>query len=325
MSKFDGVKVSKEVKAGIVLIVSFLAFWWIFQFFKGKNLLSSTYSYYVLYDDVNGLEKSKPVSINGLRVGRVEDIEPNLYDDGKILFRVKLSIQKEYKFSKNSIAEIYEPGFISGKEIKLNLVYDGKFAKHGDTLKGIINPSITKVMMEEISPLKNQIVKVLARMDTVLLSTQKLLGNENQREFAGLLKNTNSTVSKFQTTANNINQLIDANQKKIAELMESANVAFHKYGKFADQLNDLKLKKTVENLESTLAELNDILDKMNKGQGTLGKIATDEKLYNRLNNTLRSLEILLSDFQQNPKRFVHFSIFGKKDKRKPVVIVRDSL
>ena len=134
-------KISRESKAGVIVIIAILAFWWLFQFLKGDD--KSTYTYYVKYDNVNGLEKSESVMINGLKVGTVESITPIPTKNHNIAFVVALRINKNYTFSKNSIAQI-NSNFMSGAVINLVLAKDNAVAKSGDTLKGVVNAGIVR-------------------------------------------------------------------------------------------------------------------------------------------------------------------------------------
>ena len=132
--------ISKEIKAGLIAILAISSFIVFFQFLKGKNVFTTNNYFYIKYDNVDGLERSNAVTINGLKVGLVDDIIPITDKNGKIHFLVKVSIENQYSFSKNSSIEIFEPGLMGGKQLKINLVYDQIIAKDGDTLKGEMKP-----------------------------------------------------------------------------------------------------------------------------------------------------------------------------------------
>ena len=161
-------KISKEAKTGIVVIATMVAFYGLYNFLKGKNIFSSGETYYVKYNDVSGLAPSKPVSVNGLRIGHVEEI--SIVDKNQpIHFIVSLKLDRKIDFSKNTIAEIYEPGVMSGSEVRLLLDYSGSPAETGDTLKGTIKASMLDGITEKLEPTKD-------KLDSVLISLKSTLG-----------------------------------------------------------------------------------------------------------------------------------------------------
>jgi len=317
------VKISRELKAGAIVIIAILAFWWLFQFLKGYNIFSREDTYYVKYNNVEGLEKSKSVKINGLRVGMVESIISVPTKNNNLTFVVALRIDKDYEFSKNSIAQISSE-FMGGSAINLILAEDNAIAKPGDTLKGVINAGLVGQLVSDVEPLKNNLNSVLVRLDSTLALTNKVLADQNRKKLEQMLDNLNTTIVEFRSTANNANGLIKDNSAKISTLMDNtnqmmitANSTVEKYGVAADKLNQADLDKIAKSLQTTLDNLNQLTAKMNSTDGTLGKLVNDPAMYNNLNNASKNLNALLQDLKANPKRYVHFSVFGGgKDKAK---------
>ena len=287
---------------------------------KGKSFFVSDNIFYAKFDNVDGLQASNPISINGLKVGQVDKIIPVTGKDGKLHFVVKLLIDKIYGFSKNSTAEIFEPGIMSGKEMRVNLVYDNaSFAKTGDTLKGTSQLSLMSNLSSQVGPVKDQLQSVLAKVDSTVAATNKILDEQNRREIKALLISLNQTVASFKQTSDNTNKLISNNQKGIEnvvsnanETMKSAKIAVDKYGNVAENIDVKKLNVTVEKLSDVSNKLSSVIDGINNGQGSLGKLTKDEALYNNLNETSNNLNLLIKDLKENPKRYINISVFGKK-------------
>jgi len=334
------VKLTKEFKAGLIVIGTFLAFWYMFQFLKGKNLFTSGNIYYVNFAEVSGLEKSKPVTINGLRVGRVESIEPK-FDSKGISFKVELVIGKDYPISRNTIAQIHEPGLMSGKEIQLLVPMDNQIANSEEYLKGNVKSSFTSMLGNEIKPMKDSIGNVISQLDQTLLSANKamisandILDVQNRQNIKLLLVNLNQTVAEFKATSQQINQLVSQNNPKISSILANAdktavsanqtmaatNETVKKFGTVADKFNKIELDKTITKLENTLGSMNIMLEKINRGEGSMGKLIYDEQLYANLNASSKSLDNLLKDLKESPKRYLHFSIFGTKGKQEAKTI-----
>ncbi|TWP24290.1 MCE family protein [Apibacter muscae] len=316
------VKIKKEFKAGVIVIVTLLCFWWLFQFLKGKDVFSSQKIYYVKYNKLEGLSKSKSVYINGLKVGMVESIESIPTKNNNISFVVGLSIDKEFSFSKNSVAEI-QNSLMSGAEIHLELSEDGPIAQPGDTLKGIIIPGIMDVAGNELKPLSKNVNSVLLRLDSTLTATNKLLSNRNINTVEASLDNLNRTIAQFNQLGKSMNSLLSQNSAALTTaltnvntMLISTNKTVSQYGSLAEKINQSDFEKTIKNLESTLSNVNQLTAKINSGEGSLGKLMNDKQLYTNLENASKNLNLLLVDFRENPKRYVHFSVFGGGNKNK---------
>lgn len=307
---------SKEIKAGLIAVLAIASFVVFFQFLKGKNVFTTDNFFYVKYYNVGGLERSNAVTINGLKVGLVDDIIPITDAQGKISFIVKISVDNQYNFSKNSSVEIFEPGLMGGKQLKINLVYDQATAKDGDTLKGNYQQSMLNAVASEMTP---KVSSVLTKMDSTLANTNKLLDEQNRREIKELLINLNQTLNAFKTTAHQTNQLLSGNEPKINALLTNANQTMastkntlEKFGNVADGIDTQKLNQSITKLSETADKLNVVINGINNGEGSLGKLAKNEELYNNLVKTSSSLNELITDLKENPKRYINISVFGKK-------------
>lgn len=311
-------KFSKELKAGLIALLAIVGFVVLFQFMKGRSLFTTDNIFYAKYDNVEGLAQSAPVSINGLKVGQVDRIIPVTAKDGKISFVVKITVDDNFEFSKNTTVEIFEPGLMSGKEMKLNLMYGGESAKDGDTLKGAYKLGMLNSLSSQVGPVKDQLQTVLHRVDSLMMNANMVMNAQNREEIRALLQNLNKTVSTLQTTAGSVNQLVGHNDPKLQKVLDDASVTMQsgkttldKYGNLAESIDTQKLNATIANLDATVGQLNKVMSGIDSGEGSLGKIMKDEQLYNNLNAASTNLNKLLEDFKANPKRYVNFSVFGK--------------
>ena len=314
-------KFSKELKAGLIAIFAIVAFVILFQFMKGQSLFTTDNEFYVKYDNVEGLAVSNPVSINGLKVGHVDEIKPFFSKEGKVHFVVKITVDDQFNFSKNSTIEIYEPGLMSGKEIKVNMAYDGPVAKDGDTLKGAFQQSMMNSLATQVGPVKDQVSGVLEKLDLTLASANKIVDDQNREQIRQLLENLNYTVASFKLTADQANRLLANNEAGLKSVIDNANKtlsttnnAVDKYGKVAENLDVNKLNSAVDNLSLTANKLNSVISGIQNGEGSLGKLTKDEELYNNLLKTSNSLNNLVDDLKANPKRYINISVFGKNNK-----------
>lgn len=314
-------KFSKELKAGVIALLAIVGFVVLFQFMKGKSLFTTDNIFYAKYDNVEGLAQSSAVSINGLKVGQVDKIIPQTAKDGKISFVVKITVDNKFEFSKNSSLEIFEPGLMSGKEMRVNLVYGGVSAKDGDTLKGAFKLGMMGSLSSQVGPVKDQLQVVLHRLDSLMANANQLVDAQNRAEIKALLSNLNKTVGALQTTAGSVNSLVGHNDPKLQKVLDDASLTMQsgkttldKYGNLAQSIDTKQLNATIANLDATVGKLNQVIGGIDKGEGSLGKLMKDDKLYNNLNSASSNLNSLIEDMKANPKRYINFSVFGKNNK-----------
>lgn len=314
-------KFSKELKAGVIALLAIVGFVVLFQFMKGKSLFTTDNIFYAKYDNVEGLAQSAAVSINGLKVGQVDKIIPITSKDGKINFVVKVTVDNKFEFSKNSSLEIFEPGLMSGKEMRVNLMYGGPTAKDGDTLKGAFKLGTLGSLSSQVGPVKDQLQVVLHRVDSLMANANQVFDAQNRAEIKALLANLNKTVGALQSTAGSVNTLVGHNDPKLQKVlddasltMQSGKVTLDKYGHLAESIDTKKLNATIASLDATVGKLNQVIGGIDKGEGSLGKLMKDDQLYNNLNSASSNLNTLIEDMKANPKRYINFSVFGKNNK-----------
>ena len=304
-------KITREIKTAILVIASILLFIWGYSFLKGSDLLSSYHKYYVKYSNVDGLVASSPVTINGLVVGKVNTIE--LQKDWTSL--VELQINGDYKIPKNSVAELYSPGPIGGKQIAiLPNTETTEIAQSGDFLMSSNKLGLTEEVSNQIKPIKEKLDKVLENANTMLVNVNQVLDEKTKQNLRSSLENLNATLVEFKQASASVNQMLAENKTKIASTVSNFDKTSANFKTMSDSLAKANLGQTVKHLEKTLASVDKIMADMNAGKGTFGKLAKDEALYNNFAKSSKELELLLQDLRLNPTRYINVSLFGKKNK-----------
>ena len=302
---------SREIKTGIVAILIIFIFVWGYNFLKNKNLYDRTRTFYAEYANVQGLAPKSPITINGLKVGSVSEITFHPVKKGVLVAHLNLS--NDIEFSKHSVAQIYSPDFISGKSLKINLSHEGALAVNGDTLKGEIDSGIMGMINEQIAPLQAKVESFVVNTDSVMQSVNELLDDENRKNIKASLENMNAVLRNFKDTSLYLKSLT-AENGKIDSLLNNANVSMSNFAQISDSIAAADLGATAAELQKSLEGFNMILDSIQHGKGTIGKLMKDEELYDNLATASKELEELLREVKEHPKRFVHLSVFGKKEK-----------
>ncbi|CAL2085284.1 Phospholipid/cholesterol/gamma-HCH transport system substrate-binding protein [Tenacibaculum sp. 190524A02b] len=303
---------SKELKTGIVAVVVISLFIWGYNFLKGQDLFSpNTRHFYVEYDNINGLNQASVVTISGLKVGKVAEINFNSKPNKRGKLVVKILLESNFKFSKNSIAKIYSAGLMGGQNLAIVPDYEGEEAKSGDYLRGTIESDLIASLSDKLSP---KIEHTLVGVDSLLVGLNQVLNQRARNSLNRSILGLEGTITDVRKTLTTVNSMLKNSKVNVEVTVENAKKITDNFSKMSEDLAKANLGNTVKKLEETLANVNGLLDGMKKGKGTLGKLVTDDKMYTNLTNASKELEELLREMKLNPKRFVHFSLFGKKAK-----------
>ncbi|NNK28495.1 MAG: MCE family protein [Flavobacteriaceae bacterium] len=306
-------KISREVKTALLVIAGIALFIFGYNYLKGKNLLNSDRTYFAIYDNVEGLSPSTPVTINGLNVGTVQKIDFS-DDSGKLL--VTMNITKDFTFSKNSEAQLYEAGLIGGKSIAIVPKFDNSgVAESGAYLKGTVKGGLTDLVNEKLNPLQEKMEIMLVSADSVLTNINDIFDANTKANLKSSVSKLNSTIGSFNSMADSMNSLITDNKEKLDNTLTNIDKVSSDLSNLSGSLVEADLKKTITELQATVNNFNEVLSSIESGEGSMGKLLKDEKLYNNLEGASKQLEQLLEDMKLNPKRYVHFSLFGKKPKQ----------
>jgi len=308
-------KITREVKTGIVAVSVIALFIWGFNFMKGLNLFDGpSKTYLTEYNNVQGLNTASVVTINGVEVGKVINIVFNKEPEKRGQLIVEFSVETDFEFSKNSIAKIYSASLMGGKSLAVIPSYEGEMAKPGDILQGEIESDIFSSVTEKLNPLQAKVENVIVSADSLMTGLTDVLDTNSRNNLKRSIARLNNTIANFESISKSVDELIKTNEEKLGSTIENTKLMTNNLAKLSDTLVNANLGLTVKNLETTITSLNKILASVEAGDGTLGKLLNDEKMYNNLTNSSKELEELLLEMKLHPKRFVHFSLFGKKDK-----------
>ncbi len=305
-------KITREIKTAILVIASILLFIWGYSFLKGRDLLTSYKTFYVEYDNVEGVGKSAPITLNGLVIGKVNSITLS-NETGKLV--VELQIKSDFPISKSSVATIYDSGLIGGKQIMIvpNL-NDKEIAKSGSKLLGNTKLGLTDLVGEKLAPLQEKLDKVLLNANQLMTGLNNVLDKKGQEDIKQSLAELTQTMIQFHKASESMNGILADNKNSINGIVSDFHKVSTNFSKISDSLNKADLGKTAKNLQVTLDKVDKMLADVNAGKGTAGKMMKDEALYNNLTQTSKELELLLQDVRLNPTRYVNVSLFGKKNK-----------
>ncbi|MFP9113188.1 MlaD family protein [Flavobacterium sp. RHBU_3] len=305
-------KVTREVKTAILVLGSILIFIWGYSYLRGKDLFNSYKTFYVVYDNVEGLPPSAPVTLNGVTVGKVNDIQ--FKDAVKGLVQVELLIKTDFPISKTSVATLYEPGLgLSGKQIAI--VPDMKnatLAEDGDFLSPNLAPGMFAQVGDKLGPLQTKVESTVTSADSLLQRFNSILDVQTQQNLRIAIAELSSTMKEFNHAAHTLDGMLAGNKNHIDATLTNLDKTSTNLVKISDSINQANLGEAVKKLEKSLANVDNILSDVEAGKGTLGKLMKDEAMYNNLNGASKELKELLADVKENPKRYIHLSVFGRK-------------
>lgn len=305
-------KITREIKTAILVIASILLFIWGYSFLRGSDLLSDYRTFYVEFDNVEGLSPSAPVTISGLAVGKVTAIKLH-HETAKLT--VEIQIKSDFPISKSSVVNLYEPGFIGGKQLQIipNLE-DKSEAETGDILKSGVVPGMLSAFGDKLAPVQKKVELVLVSADSLINNLNDVLDAKTKNNLKASIENLNQTMAQFSKTTKSINEMLDANKGKVNGIVTNFSTISSNFSKVSDTIAKANLGQAVRDLEKTLQGVNKVVADLEKGKGTMGKLLKDETLYNNFNKTSKELELLLQDLRLNPTRYINVSLFGKKNK-----------
>lgn len=314
-------KLSKEVKVGLLAVVAGAILYFGFNFLKGSEILSDENEYYAVYDNVGGLTVSNAVMLNGLSVGRVKDIRILQERNNQLL--VTLSVSNDLKLPTTTVAALADGGLLGGKTINLLVEPGSAILQDKDTLRSVSEKGLQALIQERALP-------VLKTADSLMITLRYVVGRFDSTAYVvnRMLRTADATLGTVGGTVKTVDVAVQENRANLAEVMANANrlsaslveterelkPLLGKANSVMDSLRVVSLSQAVTRANATLASLQGTLADIQAGKGSAGKLLKDEAFYTNVNRTMVSLERLLTDLRQQPKRYVHFSLFGRKDK-----------
>lgn len=314
-------KYKREISIGLIFIVALALFVWGFNYLKGFNLFKEQRVLYAVYDKVSGLTKANPVSINGLKVGQVSDIyfEPTF--SGKIV--VELTIETKLPIPKNSVALIYSSDLMGSKAIDLRLGNDTALAVNGDTLLNRVEASLKEAVNQQIQPLKAKAEELIMSIDSVVTIIKQIFNEQARENLTNSLASVQATFENLESASHNLDQMIAAEKERFGKIManlESLTTTIHEneenidniianFSVISDSIAKAEIPQTFANINRAVSDVASIVEKIENGEGSIGLLVNDDKLYRNLEKSAEQLSLLLEDFRVNPKRYVRFSLF----------------
>lgn len=296
---------TNEVKIALMGVLAIVLLFAGLQFLKGLAVFGGSNKYYVCFDDVNGLAPSTPVYVNGYKVGAVQAIDYDFSHPERIV--AALSINAEMKVSRGTRAEIVSD-LLGNVKLELKLGSNmGDVLNAGDTISG----GMQEGAKEKLAEMVPQIMGMLPKLDSILSSVNTLLADP---AIASSVHNVDQITAHLSSTTRELNQLSASLNQQLPQMMSKADGVLANTEGITRQLNDIDVKQTMQKVDATLANVEQMTSALNSKEGTVGLLLHDPSLYNNLSNTMYDADQLMLDLKQHPKRYVHFSIFGKKDK-----------
>ena len=303
-------KLSKEIKAAFFVLTTILLFIFGFNFLKGSSLLDRQKTIYAVYDEVDGLLVGANVMINGLSIGNVTELD-FLPNSTKIL--VTLKVKDKLNFSSNSTASIYETGVLGGLAISIEPIFEREsIVKTGDTLNSSVRPGLTELINRQIEPLSRQLQSTITSVDSIFTGASNVLNSQTQEEIKESINVLTSAIKAINNSSIIIEETLTAKSSQINKTIDNFEKISSNLSEVSDELNSFGLSNLLSNLEVSVDGISSIVDKLDSDKSTIGKLINEDEVYNNLNSSIESLNSLISDIKANPKKYVHFSVFGRK-------------
>ena len=298
-------KLTKEIKIALVAIVGILVMYFGINFLKGMNLFSTNNTYFITFDDIQGLGASTPIYADGYKVGTVDGLEYDYKENGPI--KVKVDIIKDLRIPQGSKAEIVKD--LMGN-LQVNLLLANNPRERVEP-GGIIPGAVNGGMMDKAANLVPVVEKMLPKLDSILTSVNALLADP---ALAASLHNVETITSNLTVSTRELNTLIAGLNKQVPGMIGKANGVLDNTNRLTANLASLDVQGTLNKVNQTLESAHQFTEKLNSNQGSLGLLMNDTKLYDNLTSTMGHADSLVIDLKAHPKRYVHFSVFGRKDK-----------
>ena len=298
-------KLTKEIKIALVAIVGILVMYFGINFLKGMNLFSTNNTYYMTFDDIQGLGASTPIYADGYKVGTVDGMEYDYKENGPI--KVKVDINKDLRIPQGSKAEIVKD--LMGN-LQVNLLLANNPRERVEP-GGIIPGAVNGGMMDKAANLIPVVEKMLPKLDSILTSVNALLADP---ALAASLHNVETITSNLTVSTRELNTLMAGLNKQVPGMVRKANGVLDNTNRLTANLASLDVQGTLSKVNQTLESAHQFTEKLNSNQGSLGLLMNDTKLYDNLTSTMSHADSLVIDLKAHPKRYVHFSVFGRKDK-----------
>lgn len=317
-------KINNETKIGVLAVVGIALLVLGLSFLKGKNLFKKETHLYARYQDVQGLNKSNPVVINGMQVGRIANL-----DGGASMksILVTITLYKDIDIPKNSLAVI-NPNLLGSPSMEIQLGSGGNYLKSGDTLMTTLTSGAFDQALKLINPVLYEVKNAVTSLDSVLGIVTNVFDPTTKNNIKDIVSNLNTVTASFAVSAHSLQSMLDVQQGALSHSLNNVNTFTSNLNTNNAKFNDIvenartasskfasiDLNKSLDSLNVAINKFKEGAEKINSRDGSLGLLLNDKSLYNNLTSTTNKINILLDDIRVHPKRYVNISVFGKKDK-----------
>lgn len=308
----NALRFTKEIKAGLIVVLGIAALVQGFSYLKSNSLLGKSTTLYAVYDHVGGLQPGTAVSLNGYSIGTIDDIT-FLDESGKLL--VSFTLTTNLPIPVDSKAELYDTSVLGGKGLQIVLgTPDMANVQDKDTLITSVKIGMTDRITELMEPLEAKVNSAIVETDLLMRNLNQLLDSDSQALLRETLKNLSDTSSSLKVIAENVSENLTANEQALGTILENTAALTSNLSDVAKTLNEADLQGLFADLDSSVSNTKELLESIKNGDGAVGQLFTNEQLYISLRENLNQLEWLLQDLRLNPKRYLSVSVFGKKQK-----------
>lgn len=316
-------KISREIKLGILTVLSVFLFIWGLNYLKGKDIFSRQIRFYAIYDDVTSLIESNPVLLSGVTIGQVNRI--SFIPDGSGRILVENIVSADIPIPDNSVSMLTGVSLTGSREIVIQLGDSPRLISDGDTLASGLQSSLQDEVSQLVTPIKEKAEELFGQIDSVMVVFQAIFNEQTRVNITQSFQSIQNTLENLEKTTNRMDQTIDRESTRISTILgnaesisqnlkdnnETINTILNNFSSISDSLAAANLTQTLLQAEHSVTNLNNILEKIEKGEGTMGMLVNDEELYNNMEASSKQLELLLEDIRSNPGNYIRISVFGR--------------
>ncbi|MDY0344627.1 MAG: MlaD family protein [Lentimicrobium sp.] len=323
------IKLSREIKAGLFTIITLAAFIWGFNFLKGRDIFGTQRTFYAVYDNVAGLMTANSITINGLQVGQVKAIYFNPNNSEEVI--VELLLSNDVAIPSNSVARLFSSDLLGTRGIQIIAGNASTLAQSGDTLTSVIQQNLKDELNDMVEPIMQKTESLITTFDTVLFAVNDIFNRETRENLISSIESLRNIIVNLEGITHSVDTMVEGQKNRLAAIIANAesittnlknnnanltriitNTAL-----ISDTLAQADVGQVMRQLQQSMARLDDITQRVDRGEGTLGQLLNNDTVYNELENSSRELKELLQDIKLNPGRYVHFSVFGRNPNKKP--------
>ncbi len=295
-------KIKREVKLGILLVITLFIFVWGFNYLKGTDIFSRQIRLHAIYGETGGLMETNAVTISGVNVGQVERIR--FHPDGSGRVVVTAVVEQKIDIPSNSVAYLASPGIVGSKEIRIRLGDHQTLLNDGDTLQGIKEPSLTEEVKSFIMPLRERTESLITELESVLLAVNQVLDKQNRENLAESMKLMRNTLESMEALTTKAGESFEKESVRLSAILDN-------FENVSRDMQAAEIEQTLKQAGESIEAFSEILAKINQGKGSAGMLLTNDTLYRNMESSMHHLDALLKDMRENPKNYFNISVFGR--------------